>query len=91
MPLSELLIKKVGGYCAEQKNFCACRRKEPQMDTDTHGLLLENKTRQIIGGAIEALNALRCGLLEKPQENALVVQRSMFYVRGAQTIRSVGP
>ncbi|MCD5417626.1 GxxExxY protein [Candidatus Bipolaricaulota bacterium] len=49
------------------------------MDTDTHGLLLENETQKIIGCAMEALNALGHGLLEKPQENALVVE---FGLRG---------
>ena len=49
------------------------------MDTDTRGLLLENETRQIIGCAMEVLNALGHGLLEKPYENALVVE---FGLRG---------
>ena len=51
------------------------------MDTDTHGLLLENETRQIIGCAMEVLNSLGHGLLEKPHENALVVE---FGLRGIE-------
>ena len=42
-------------------------------------LLLADETRQIIGSAIEVLNALGHGLLEKPYENALVVE---FRLRG---------
>ena len=49
------------------------------MDTDRHRLLNEDETRQIIGGAMEVLNGLGHGLLEKPYENALVVE---FGLRG---------
>jgi len=49
------------------------------MDTDKHGLLNEDETRQIIGCAMEVLNGLGHGLLEKPYENALVVE---FGLRG---------
>lgn len=49
------------------------------MDTDRHGLLNEDETRQIIGCAMEVLNGLGHGLLEKPYENALVVE---FGLRG---------
>mgnify|MGYP001270288747 FL=1 len=44
------------------------------MDTDKHRLIHEEETRQIIGSAIEVLNTLGHGLLEKPYENALVVE-----------------
>jgi len=44
------------------------------MNTDTHGLVHENETRRIIGCAMEVLNTLGHGLLEKPYENALVVE-----------------
>lgn len=44
------------------------------MNTDKHGLLLEEETRRIIGCAMEVLNGLGHGLLEKPYENALVVE-----------------
>jgi GxxExxY protein len=53
--------------------------KEPRMNADRHGLLLESETQQIIGCAMEVLNILGHGLLEKPYENALVVE---FGIRG---------
>ena len=47
------------------------------MNTNKHGLIHEDDTRQIIGCAIEVLNGLGHGLLEKPYENALVVEFSL--------------
>ena len=44
------------------------------MNTDTHQLFNEDQTRRIIGCAMEVLNVLGHGLLEKPYENALVVE-----------------
>ena len=44
------------------------------MNTEKHRLVCENETRQIIGCGIEILNTLGHGLLEKPYENALVVE-----------------
>ena len=44
------------------------------MNTDKHRLIYEDETRQIIGSAMEVLNTLGHGLLEKPYENALVVE-----------------
>ena len=44
------------------------------MDTDKHGLFFEQHTREIIGCAMDVLNALGHGLLEKPYENALAVE-----------------
>ena len=44
------------------------------MDTDKHRFDLKEETYQIIGCAMEALNILGHGLLEKPYENALVVE-----------------
>ena len=44
------------------------------MNTDTHGLVLEEETRRILGCSMEVLNTLGHGLLEKPYENALVVE-----------------
>ena len=40
----------------------------------TELLLLKDEVFQIVGCAIEVLNALGHGLLEKPYENALVVE-----------------
>jgi len=44
------------------------------MDTDKHGLILEQDTREILGCAMDVMNTLGHGLLEKPYENALVVE-----------------
>lgn len=44
------------------------------MNTDEHRLICEEETQRIIGCAIEVLNTLGHGLLEKPYENALVVE-----------------
>ncbi|TFH17755.1 MAG: GxxExxY protein [Lentisphaerales bacterium] len=44
------------------------------MNTDRHGLLFEKETRRIIKCGMEVLNELGHGLLEKPYENALVVE-----------------
>ena len=51
------------------------------MNTDKHRLVYENETRQIIGCGMEVLNTLGHGLLEKPYENALVVE---FGLKGMQ-------
>ena len=47
---------------------------EPRMDADGHGFILKPETEAIIGCAFEVLNELGHGLLEKPYENALVVE-----------------
>ncbi len=44
------------------------------MDTDKYGLFCAKITEQIIGCAMEVLNTLGHGLLEKPYENALAVE-----------------
>lgn len=44
------------------------------MDTDGHGLRCEKLTHEILGCSMEVLNLLGHGLLEKPYENALVVE-----------------
>src|SRR6266496_4257435 len=44
------------------------------MDTNSGELLFKNEVFQIVGCAIEVLNTLGHGLLEKPYENALVVE-----------------
>lgn len=49
---------------------------------NTHGLLCEEQTRGIIGCAMEVLNTLGHGLLEKSYENALCVEfglRNILY------------
>jgi len=47
---------------------------EPRMDANKRELLLKAETHQVVGCAMEVLNVLGCGLLEKPYENALVVE-----------------
>jgi GxxExxY protein len=44
------------------------------MNTDGHGLLGEDQTREIIGCAMEVMNVLGHGFLEKVYENALCVE-----------------
>jgi GxxExxY protein len=44
------------------------------MDTNRERLLVKEEMFQIVGCAIEVLNALGHGLLEKPYENALTVE-----------------
>ena len=44
------------------------------MDTNNEKLLAKEEVFQIVGSAIEVLNALGHGLLEKPYENALALE-----------------
>jgi GxxExxY protein len=44
------------------------------MDTNTEKLLLKDEVFQIVGCAIEVLNTLGHGLVEKPYENAFVIE-----------------
>ncbi|HED31946.1 MAG TPA: GxxExxY protein [Prosthecochloris aestuarii] len=44
------------------------------MDTNTHELYLKEEVYRIVGCAMEVMNTLGHGLLEKPYENALVVE-----------------
>jgi GxxExxY protein len=44
-----------------------------RMNTKAEKLLLKDEVFQIVGSAIEVLNTLGHGLVEKPYENALVV------------------
>jgi GxxExxY protein len=45
-----------------------------RMDTNTQKLLLKDEVFQVVGCAIEVLNTLGHGLVEKPYENALVIE-----------------
>ncbi len=47
------------------------------MNTDSKTLLLKDEVFQVVACAIEALNTLGHGLLEKPYENALGVEFSL--------------
>ncbi len=49
------------------------------MNTNEHELFLKKEVFDVVGCAMEVLNALGHGLLEKPYENALVVE---FGLRG---------
>ena len=44
------------------------------MDTNKRELILKKEAHQLVGCAMEVLNVLGHGLLEKPYENALVVE-----------------
>src|SRR5213594_3731757 len=44
------------------------------MNTNSEKLLLKDEVFQVVGYAIEVLNTLGHGLVEKPYENALVVE-----------------
>lgn len=62
-------------------------RTEPQMNADEHGLILKAETEAIIGCAFEVLNELGHRLLEKPYENALVVEFGLRGIRCEQQRR----
>ena len=49
-------------------------RVEPRMDTNGHELVLGKEAYAVVGCAMTVLNELGHGLLEKPYENALVVE-----------------
>lgn len=57
------------------------------MNTDGRGLEYEEFTHQIIGCSMEVLNELGHGLLEKPYENALVVEFGLRDLAYAQQPR----
>lgn len=57
------------------------------MDTNKHELLLKDEVFQIVGCAMEVLNTLGHGLLEKPYENALVVEFGLRSIRVSQQQR----
>jgi GxxExxY protein len=44
------------------------------MNTNSEKLLLKDEVFQVVGSAIEVLNTIGHGLVEKPYENALVVE-----------------
>ena len=47
---------------------------EPRMNTNRRELVLKDEAHRIVGCAMEVLNTLGHGLLEKPYENSLVVE-----------------
>ena len=48
-----------------------------RMNTNSEKLLLRDEVFQVVGCAIEVLNTLGHGLVEKPYENALVIEFSL--------------
>jgi len=54
------------------------------MDADNHGFKYGNETRELFGCAMDLLNGLGYGLLEKPCENALAVE---FKLRGISCLQ----
>ena len=57
------------------------------MDTNKHELLLKEEVFQVVGCAFEVLNTLGHGLLEKPYENALVVELGLKQIPYQQQSR----
>ena len=62
-------------------------RFEPRMDTDAHELLCRDEVYSVVGCAMEVLNELGHGLLEKPYENALAVELKLQGIQFEQQPR----
>ena len=60
---------------------------EPRMDTNEHELILKEEVFDVVGGAMEVLNELGHGILEKPYENALVVELGLRNIMVQQQSR----
>jgi len=54
------------------------------MDSNENRLLLKEEVFQIVGSAIEVLNTLGHGIVEKPYENALAVEFRLRQIRFRQ-------
>ncbi len=57
------------------------------MHTDEHGLKEGEITEKIIGAAMEVLNVLGHGFIEKPYENALAVELELRELKVTQQLR----
>ena len=57
------------------------------MNTNEHELFLKEEVFDVVGGAMEVLNELGYGLLEKPYENALVVELGLKNISVRQQAR----
>lgn len=57
------------------------------MDTDKHGLREGEITEKIIGAAMEVLNVLGHGFIEKPYENTLAVELELRELKVTQQLR----
>ncbi len=64
--------------------FAKVTARQARMDTNEEGLLYKNEVFQIIGCAIEVLNTLGHGLVEKLYENALVVEFGLRHIPSRQ-------
>lgn len=76
--------KLVTGKCgkrrtANERQCCRADSREFASIRGSEGLLLKEEVFAVVGCAMEVLNELGHGLLEKPYENALVVE---FGLRG---------
>ena len=60
---------------------------ELETEQNSHQLVLKDEVFQIVGCAIEVLNTLGHDLLEKPYENALVVEFGLRNIRFQQQPR----
>ena len=60
---------------------------ELETEQNSHQLVLKDEVFQIVGCAMEVLNTLGHGLLEKPYENALVVEFGLRNIRFQQQPR----
>ena len=60
------------------------------MDTNEEKLLLRDEVFQIVGCAIEVLNTLGHGMVEKPYENALVVEFALTKIPFRQSRKISG-
>ena len=56
-------------------------------DASAHELILKEEVHRVVGCAMEVLNTLGHGLLEKPYENALVVELGLQKIPFAQQPR----
>ena len=57
--------------------------------SDDRNFICAVEPRQIIGCAMEVLNTLGHGLLEKPYENALVVELGLKHIPYQQQAKSI--
>jgi hypothetical protein len=60
------------------------------MNTKSEKLLLRDEVFQVVGCAIEVLNTLGHGLVEKPYENALVIEFSLRKIPFKQVPKAFG-
>ncbi len=71
-------------------SFTKSNHEWTPMDTNSEKLLLKEEVFQVVGCAIEILNTLWHGLLEKPYENALVAEFSLRKIPFTQSRKLSG-